>query len=466
VSGVPIVGPDGTLLGYRGVSRDITERKLAEEQLEREAHYDRVTGLPNRALCFDRLKQVIAATLRHRNFAGVMLLDLDRFKNINDTLGHAIGDAVLRATAQRLAACLRTGDTVARIGGDEFVILLQDLQQAQDAALVAKKVLHALQQPIVEGGHEVFATASIGIAICPPDGQKAETLLANADAALSGAKKAGRATFQFYTAEMNARAADQLALERDLRRALERRELSLHYQPKVHIMGNRIVGFEALLRWTRGGSPVSPGVFIPVLEESGFIREVGAWVLDEACRQIAAWRAAGLGPLPVAINVSAKQLNADLQPLVERALLDHGVEARLLRIEITESDAMVDPERALAVLRGLKDIGIALSIDDFGTGYSSLSYLKRFQPSELKLDRSFVSGLPDNVDDVSITKAVISMAHSLGMKVVAEGVETDAQRAFLQSRGCDQMQGYLFSRPVSADQARAFLRPAEAARVG
>ncbi|HYD55741.1 MAG TPA: bifunctional diguanylate cyclase/phosphodiesterase, partial [Burkholderiales bacterium] len=410
-----------------------------------------------------RLGQAIVHAERRGIYMGVLLLDLDRFKAINDTLGHTTGDAVLCAAAERLSASIRAGDTVARVGGDEFVVILQDLKEPQDAALVAKKILQALEAPVNAGDHEVFATASIGIAICPPDGSTHETLMGNADAALSQAKKAGRATFQFYTAEMNARAADQLDLERDLRRALERREFALHYQPKANLFGNRVVGFEALLRWQRRGRLVSPAQFIPVLEESGLIRQVGAWVIREACRQLREWTDAGHEPKPIAVNVSAKQFHGDLQGAIEDALRAFSVDPALLRIEITESDAMLDPERAIHVVQGLKALGIAWSIDDFGTGYSSLSYLKRFQPAELKLDRSFVNGLPGNADDVSITKAVISMAHSLGMKVVAEGVETEAQRAFLQSRGCDQMQGYLLSRPVPAPACSAFLAVRSAA---
>jgi diguanylate cyclase (GGDEF)-like protein len=439
----------------------ILARMRAETELARAAHFDRVTGLPNRALCFDRLKQAIAQARRPGSLTGLLLLDMDRFKNINDTLGHPGGDAILRATADRLAHCVRAGDTVARIGGDEFAIVLHLLHRPDDAAVVAKKILAAMGRPVLQGGQEIFAGASIGIAICPPDGAAPETLMRNADAALLQAKKAGRGTFQFYTAEMNTRAAERLALERDLRKALERGEFMLHYQPKVRIATGEVAGFEALLRWSRPGSdrPVSPAEFVPVLEESGFIREVGAWAIGVACRQLRAWRDAGYRPVPVAVNVAAKQFNAEFPGIVSAALRRYGLEAALLIVEITESDAMADPDRALKVLDDLRALGVAVSVDDFGTGYSSLGYLKRFQPSELKIDRSFVAGLPEDADNVSITRAVISMAHSLGMHVVAEGVETAAQRGFLRHHGCEQMQGYLFSKPLPADDCLKFLSP-------
>ncbi len=463
-SGVPIFDAEGTLKGYRGVSRDITARKAAEKQLRHDAHYDRMTGLPNRTLCFDRLEQAITQARRNHEHTVLMLLDMDRFKNINDTLGPAAGDAVLRAIAGRLGACVRAGDTVARVGGDEFAIVLQRLQRPQDARVVAEKILAALAAPVrQEAGQEIFATLSIGIAVCPPDGERPEVLMRNADAALFQAKKAGRNLFQFYAAEMNAKVADQIAFEADLRRALERDEFTLHYQPKVHLADGHVAGFEALLRWSRAGhGPVSPAQFVPVLEESGLIREVGAWVLREACRQVRAWIDEGCRPLPVAVNISAKQFHGDLPALVERALREFRVAPEMLEVEITESDAMLDPDRAMAALHRLRAIGVEWSIDDFGTGYSSLSYLKRFQPGQLKLDRSFVKGLPHDADDASITKAVIGMAHNLGMEVVAEGVETEAQRHFLQRHGCDEMQGYLFSKPLPAAQCRAFLLPAAA----
>jgi EAL domain-containing protein (putative c-di-GMP-specific phosphodiesterase class I) len=365
---------------------------------------------------------------------------------------------VLAAIALRLAGCVRAGDTVARIGGDEFAVVLHQLERPEDARMVAKKILDAMAAPVHEAGQEIYASLSIGIAVCPGDGERPEVLMRNADAALSQAKSAGRNLFQFYTAEMNTRVADQVALERDLRRALERNEFTLQYQPKVDLVGGLIVGFEALLRWNRAGQgPVPPALLVPVLEASGLIREVGGWVVREACRQVRAWIDEGLRPLPVAVNISAKQFHGDLHGLVEAALRESGIEAAMLTVEITESDAMLDPDRAVDVLHKLEALGVKWSIDDFGTGYSSLSYLKRFRPCELKLDRSFVHGLPSDADDVSITNAVISMAHSLGMKVVAEGVETEAQRRFLQSRGCDQMQGYLFSRPLPAASCRDFL---------
>jgi diguanylate cyclase (GGDEF)-like protein/PAS domain S-box-containing protein len=450
---------------FLAVVQDVTERKDALAKLEHRDHYDALTELPNRALCFDRLSQVLRQARRKAWNAGVLFVDLDRFKSVNDTFGHAIGDGLLCEAGRRLCASIRAGDTVARVGGDEFAVVLAELTTPQDAALVAQKILDAFSAPLQVAGQELFVTASIGIATSPPDGDDSETLLRNADAAMHRAKEVGRDNFQFYAAEMNARSAAKLEMEGQLRRALERGEFLLHYQPKGALPGGRIAGFEALLRWQRAGNGlVSPGMFVPLLEETGMIVQAGEWVVRAACAQIAAWRDAGFVPVPVAINVSARQFAHGLYEVVRAALAEHRVDASLLEIEITESDAMQDPERVMGMLERLRVLGVTIAIDDFGTGYSSLGYLKRFPVNTLKLDRSFVTGLPDDPDDVSIARAVISMAHSLGLKVVAEGVETVAQRDFLAHDGCDQIQGYLLSKPLPAgDCARFLAREAESA---
>jgi len=439
--------------------QDVSARKEAQARLEHQAHHDTLTDLPNRVLLLDRLAQTLNQSRRKNWDAAVLFVDLDRFKSVNDTLGHDLGDLLLKEAARRLVGSVRSEDTVARVGGDEFVVVLCELGDASDAARVARKIGAAMARPFLLEGHEVFVTASIGIAMFPGDGNDGETLIKNADVAMFRAKEAGRNSSEFYAATMNEKAMEKLQLESDLRRAVERNELLLHFQPKVNIAGRKVEGFEALLRWNRAGNGlVSPAVFVPLLEDSGMIVSVGEWVIRAACAQIREWRLAGLMPVPVAVNVSAKQfLHGNLSAVIERALQDYGVGAGLLQIEITESDAMQDPERAIRVLGQLKARGIAIAIDDFGTGYSSLGYLKRFPIDLLKLDRSFVTGLPNDSDDVSIARAVIGMAHSLDLKVIAEGVETEEQRAFLANNGCNQMQGYLFSRPVPAAQCASFL---------
>ena len=444
---------------FIAVVQDITARKDAEAQLAHQAQYDALTDLPNRALLFDRLSQAISQARRKHWSAAALYLNLDRFKVVNETLGHEAGDRLLREAAERLSACVRAGDTVARVGGDEFVLALAELGAPDHAANVARKVLGAMSRPFFPGGEEVFVTASVGIATFPADGGDAETLVRNGAAAMQRAKDIGRSDFQFYTTAINEHSAERLRLEASLRRALERDEFRLHFQPRARIADGARAGFEALLRWQRNGSGlVPPGSFVPLLEESGLIVPVGEWVIDAACAQIAAWREAGYAPLPVAVNVAAKQfVHGDLDAVVARALAAHGVEPDLLEIEITESDAMLEPERTIATLEKLRARGLRVAIDDFGTGYSSLGYLKRFPVDLLKLDRSFVTGLPKDSDDVSIARAVIAMAHSLGLKVVAEGVETEAQRAFLAANGCDYLQGYLLARPLPAETCTEFL---------
>ncbi len=460
--GFPVPDAQGGIYRVAGTIQDLTAQKAAEEKLQHQAHYDVLTDLPNRLLLHDRINQALSQARRKGWQLGVLFVDLDRFKAVNDTLGHPRGDELLREAARRMSHAVRAEDTVARVGGDEFVVLLSEMNAPQDAGKVAEKILYAMAQPFTLGDHEVYVTASTGIALFPSDGADGETLLKNADTAMFRAKEIGHGNCQFYTAEMNARAMDKLLLERDLRRALERGELLLHLQPKARLADGAIIGFEALLRWQRAGNGmVPPNQFVPLLEESGLIVQVGEWVLRAACAQLQQWRAMGLVPLPIAVNVSARQFASnDLYSVVDKALHDYGIDASLLEVEITESDAMKDPDRAIGVLQRLKERGVAVSIDDFGTGYSSLGYLKRFPVDKLKLDRSFVMGLPGDADDVSIANAVVSMAHSLGLRVVAEGVETEDQRDFLASNGCDQMQGYLLSRPLPADRCPPLLEAA------
>jgi diguanylate cyclase (GGDEF)-like protein len=442
-------------------------RVLAEAKLLYQAHYDALTDLPNRALLHDRLSQCVIHARRRGLEVGVLFIDLDRFKPVNDTLGHAIGDALLRQVAERLRNCVRSEDTVARMGGDEFVVVLAEISEPSDASTVARKVTEAMVAPFDVGNNEVFVTASIGIATFPSGGNDAQTLISNADAAMFEAKEAGRNTHKVYTPQMNERAMDQLVMERDLRRALERKEFLLHYQPKLDLKTGRICGLEALIRWQRPGKGlIPPSQFIPILEDTGLIVPVGEWVIGAACAQLREWNDEGIEVQSVAVNLSAKQfLHHGICQSIERALLKHRIAPHLLAVEITETAAMKDPQKVAAILRELRSQGLKISLDDFGTGYSSLGYLKNFPVDALKLDRSFVSGLPTNSDDVAIARAVIGVAHSMGLRVVAEGVETHAQRGFLADHGCDEIQGYLLSRPLPASECRTFLTQGSAVTV-
>jgi diguanylate cyclase (GGDEF)-like protein len=430
------------------------------DQLAHVAHHDTLTHLPNRVLTYDRLQQALARARRRGLKAAVIFLDLDRFKAINDTLGHAAGDQALRRLSERLTTCLRADDTVGRLGGDEFAFVLPDLADGQDCSRFAEGLLQTLALPIRIDQHETVITGSIGVAVFPSDGDDADTLLKNADAAMCRAKELGRNNVQFYAPEMHKQALGNLQLEADLRQALAREEFVLRFQAKVSLESGEISGFEALIRWQRPGETlVPPAQFVPLLEQTGLIVPVGEWVIRAACRQIRAWRDEGIKPLPVAINLSARQFQRqDVCETVKRALAEFEIEPRLLEIEITETTAMEHSEDMVATLRDLKALGVRIAIDDFGTGYSSLSYLKRFPVDSIKIDRSFIGQVADNPDDAAIAKAIIMMAHSLQLTVTAEGVETAAQLAFLVSNSCNEVQGYYFSRPLPGTECGALLK--------
>jgi diguanylate cyclase (GGDEF)-like protein/PAS domain S-box-containing protein len=466
VSGEPIFDADGAFKGYRGVGRDVTHQRLAEQQVLKLARYDGLTGLPNRNMFIDELERTLARARRHGERFALFFIDLDRFKNINDSLGHGAGDQLLKVMATRLRELLRESDLVARLGGDEFVVLLDGAVEAAALGQVARKALAAIGEPVAIDARSYQVTGSIGISLYPDDGDDAATLLKNADAAMYLAKDRGKNNYQFYTAQLAAQSAQQFALEADLRAGLPRDELQLHYQPKVRLGDGRLVGMEALLRWMHPQRGLlAPGAFVTLAEDSGLILPIGQWVLRAACRQVRAWRDVGL-PVPrIAINLSARQFADDtLVDEVRDALAAQGLEPAALEVEITESVLMADPQAANRTLQGLHALGVHIAIDDFGTGYSSLAYLKRFPAQTVKIDRSFVKGLPLDHDDAAITQAVIAMAHSLGLDVVAEGVETQAQLDFLRQLGCDQAQGYLIGRPMPADQLQQRLDPAAAAR--
>jgi diguanylate cyclase (GGDEF)-like protein/PAS domain S-box-containing protein len=438
------------------------QRQKAEQRLAHLAQFDALTGLPNRTLLQDRLAQTIVQSRRKRWHAGALFVDLDRFKLINDTLGHHQGDALIRQVGERLLECVRPGDTVGRISGDEFAIVLADLARPDDGALVAQKVLDMLARPFDLGGNEAYVSASIGIAAFPEDGEDAETLLKNADIAMYRAKESARNCYRFFTAEMNQRTVAKVQLNTDLRRAIERNEFALHYQPKVDLANGRVRGLEALLRWNHPQRGlVSPAEFIPALEDSGLILPVGEWVIAEACDQLGRWQLAGLATVPVAVNLSPKQFRrGDLDRIIRQMLARTGVGAERLELEITESCLMEDPEDAVRVMHNLRAAGLRISIDDFGTGYSSLSYLTRLPLSAMKIDRSFVRDAGASAEAASIVRAVIDMAQNLRFTVIAEGVETEQQVAFLRKHGCNQAQGYFFGRPDCAEAAGALLERA------
>lgn len=453
-----------------GTVQDVTEIKEAEERIRFLAHHDGVTDLPNRAAFIERTQHMVSHCRRNNLLFAVLTLGIDHFKRVNDTLGQSAGNDLLRAIASRLSDIIRPADaimlsddagrTLARFGGDEFSALIANLAQFHDAARVAHRLLDAVRKPFHINGQELFLSASVGLALYPSDGEDPETLLRNAGAAMHFAKDQGRDNYQFYSRSMNASALEKLAMEGQLRRALERNEFILHYQPKVDPHTGLACGVEALLRWKHPDlGMVPPGQFIPIAEQTGLIIPIGDWVLNEACRQAQDWIGSGHPPLGVAVNIASPHFRADLAASVVRALETSRLDPGLLELEMTESMLMQNIDATLSTLDALKEMGVKLSLDDFGTGYSSLSYLKRFPLDALKIDRSFIQGLPDDGEDAAITQAILAMAHSLGLSVVAEGVETIDQLAFLQLHHCDLVQGFLFSKPRPAEDIPGLLIP-------
>lgn len=437
----------------RGTVQDVSAEREAEAHIQYLAHFDPLTGLPNRSAWTNQAQAALVSAHRNNDVLGVLFLDLDNFKTVNDSLGHPVGDRLLSAVARRLGSCLREEDVLARIGGDEFVVLLPRLQHPDEAALVARKLIQMLSTPIQIEGHELSTSVSIGIALYPEDGHDVDTLLKHADTAMYGAKAGGRNQYEFFVPEMNARAFERLMLESALRRAIERNELTLHYQPQVDAGSGLINGCEALVRWQHPDlGLVPPAQFIPVAEESGLIIPLGDWVLREACRQQAHWQKTGMGDVLVAINISALQfLKPDFVTHVREALANAGANPHRIELEITESALMQASSAITERLHALRDMGLTLALDDFGTGYSSLAYLKRLPIRRLKIDRSFVKDLPGDAEDAAVASATLSLARDLGLEVVAEGVETELQRDYLLERGCDSLQGFLFSRPLPVE---------------
>ena len=436
-----------------------TELMTARESLLVQATHDPLTGLPNRLLFSDRLTQRLMRSRGTPQPLAVMYLDLDRFKIVNDTLGHAVGDQLLQAVASRLKGCLRETDTLARMGGDEFTMILADVESHEEAAAVARKILGILSEPVKIDDNEFVIQASIGISIFPTDGMDVETLVKNADTAMYRAKEQGRNCYHAFTESLNADAVQAMVMESGLRRALERKEFVVHYQPRVDIKTGKIVGSEALVRWQHPDyGLVSPGQFISLAEDTGLIGPISEYVLQTACEQTKIWTDGGWGRLSVSVNISARQFQQrKLTHSVREALAQSGLDPQCLDLEITETTLMKDPESVDLVLREFREMGIQVSVDDFGTGYSSLGYLKRYPVDAVKIDRSFVSGITTNPDDAAIAGAVVAMAHSLKLKVCAEGVETVEQLEFLRSLQCDEMQGYFISQPVSAQQFEELL---------
>lgn len=447
------------------IVRDVSERIRAEEQIIRLAYYDSLTGLPNRILFKDRLSQAMANARRYKRKVAVMFLDLDHFKRINDTLGHNFGDLLLQRVGDRLTACVRSTDSIARLaaeetnpivarmGGDEFIILLSNIDQVQHVSLAAQRMLNGLSQPFLIGTQEIFTSASVGITIYPIDSEDPETLLKYADTAMYQAKEKGRNNYQFYTGSMNAAAVERFTIENQLRKGLARHEFQLHYQAQVDTRRRRVVGMEALVRWVHPEKGLVPPLsFIPLAEETGLIVPIGQWILQTACEQNRIWQTAGLPPVRMTVNISSVQFREKhFVESVMRTLTEIGLDPHDLELELTESIVMENAEATIATLHALQEKGIQLAIDDFGTGYSSLSYLKRFPIHTLKIDRSFVKDLDKDPESAAIGKSIIALAHNLNLKVVAEGVETEQEMAFLQDSGCDYMQGFLFHRPEPAE---------------
>lgn len=439
---------------------EIAEHVTTKEHLHHLAHHDALTGLPNRLLFVDHLQQLLSRSLWHERVVAVLFLDMDRFKLINDTMGHEAGDRLLQEMSERLPTCVRPGDTVARFGGDEFAVLLNDVASPDDIVPIATRLLAVLKPPFIIDGHEFFIGGSIGISLYPNDGEDTATLLKNADIAMYRAKEQGGNVFQFYQADMNAHALRRFELETSLRHALERQEFVLHYQLQFDLKGGHVSGFEALIRWQRSATELVPPMeFIPLLEETGLIIQVGEWALRTACLQHRVWRAAGLPPLRMAVNISGRQFNGNnLMNMIRRVMHDSRMAPEFLEIEITESVLMKNAELAIDELQEMSAMGVQVAIDDFGTGYSSLSHLKRFPIDILKIDQTFVRDIISDSNDAVIVNAIITMAHALGIKVVAEGVETREQLEFLKARNCDFVQGYFFSRPLPGDEIESLFK--------
>jgi diguanylate cyclase (GGDEF)-like protein/PAS domain S-box-containing protein len=450
----------GKIVLYEGTLEDITDRKVAENQVQFLAYYDALTELPNRTLLRDRLGKALAGSRRRKDKVAVLFLDLDRFKVINDSLGHSFGDLLLRKIADRLKSQVREQDTVARVGGDEFLVVLTDVKDGTDAAIAAEKIMDAMIAELVIQGRSFSVSCSMGISIFPEHGADSETLIKNADAAMYSAKESGRNTFQFFSEKMNAEVVERLTLEHGLRAALDKKEFFLVYQPQMDMATGTIVGFEALLRWQHPElGTIAPDRFMGIAENSGLILPIGAWVLRTACSQARKWQDEGLCATPVAVNVSAVQFRQPgFREVVSRVLSETGLACQYLELEVTESLLLSNADMTSSVLRELKGMGLKLAIDDFGTGYSSLSYLKQFPFSKLKIDRSFIRDVAVNSDDAAITTAIISMAKSLSLKVIAEGVENEAQMSFLRKLGCEEIQGYYFSKPLTAEEISARLK--------
>jgi diguanylate cyclase (GGDEF)-like protein/PAS domain S-box-containing protein len=456
----PIHDRDGVATGAVIVFRDVSAARAMSLEMAHSAQHDFLTGLPNRMLLNDRISQAIALAPRHTSQVAVLFLDLDGFKHINDSLGHPVGDLLLRSVARRLVTCVRASDTVSRQGGDEFVVLLSEAEQWEDAAIVATRMLHAVAEAHSIDQRDLHITTSIGVSVYPDDGRDAETLIKNADTAMYQAKENGKQSFQFFKPAMNVRAVERQSIEESLRRALERDEFVIHYQPKVDLRTGAITGAEALLRWTHPERGlVSPVQFIPIAEDSGLILPIGKWVLRGACMQARRWVDEGLPAMTMAVNVSSMEVRADdFVPGLFEILEDTRLDPASLELELTESVLMRHADSAASILQAVRERGVRVAVDDFGTGYSSLSYLRRFPIDALKIDQSFVSQISADGDDTSIVTAVISMARSLKLRVIAEGVETLEQLAFLQDLECDEAQGYYFSRPVPAAQFARLLK--------
>jgi len=442
----------GTLMFYEGTVEAITERKLYEAEIRHQATHDALTGLPNRTMLHNHLQRAIQSTRQKGTLTAVVFVDLDQFKFINDSLGHQVGDELLKTVAQRLVSCVRETDMVARQGGDEFVLVLQNQPDENRITEVLQRILTAVARPWVVGDREFHVTCSIGVSRCPTDGRDVETLLKNADSAMYKAKELGRNNFQYFAGWMDAQVSNRLEMLVSLRRALDRDEFKLYYQPKISLANGRIIGAEALIRWiTPDQGMVPPDRFIPFAEEAGLIVPIGEWVLRTACAQNKAWQDAGLAPIPVAVNLSPRQLDQNLPEFVRQVLAESCLAAAWLELEITENVVMKDAEKTVATLNALKRLGLQVSVDDFGTGYSSLSYLRRFPVDALKIDKSFVRDIARDTDSAAIVKAVISLGHILNLRVIAEGVEDQEQYNFLLENGCDEVQGYLLGKPMPAE---------------